>query len=418
MRKWLILLLVPILIGSFLAGCTQQSNKNNEIKIGVLLDLSGDLASEGQQTKEILSIEEENINNYFKEHNIPYTVKFFYTDTQCNPKICLDKVQALHAMGINAFIGPTSSSELKNIKDYVNSNKLIVISQSSTAPPKILGFETPEQKKYIFRFVPTDEFQGKAIASVLKDDGIKNIVIIYRDDAWGKGLSSAVIANANKLGLNVITTIPYPSTPSPTDWSPYIQKIQSALNGKSNKDTAVLVIGFDEVGTLLSQIPKDSPVLNYKWFGSDGTAFSNKVLNAGENAIKVGLYSTIFYSETDEAKKLIDEYHKKGFKGKVKVYPLVACDAAWVLSLSYAEMLNETKGKYDADLLAKLIKENTEKYSKGEFGVKPVTGYIKLNIWNDRASGNYGIFAVTKDGWKLVGIWNSETGKVQWIKKP
>ena len=79
-------------------------------------------------------------------------------------------------------------------------------------------------------------------------------------------------------------------------------------------------------------------------------------------------------------------------------------------------MLKEA-GKYDADKLAAKIKENVEKYTKGEFGVKPVTGDLYLNEWNDRASGDYGIHAVTADGWKLVGICNYKTGKITWMNQ-
>ncbi|WP_423792922.1 ABC transporter substrate-binding protein [Methanocaldococcus indicus] len=411
MRKWLILLLVPILIGSFLAGCTQQSNENNEIKIGLLVDLSGGLSSYGQNEKDICQLAQEKINNYFKDHNIPYTVKIYVEDTKADPKVCLDKVQALHAMGINAFLGPMASGEVKNIKDYVNSNKLVIISPSSTAAPQILGFETPEQKKYIFRFVPNDNFQGNGIADIAKSLGVKNAVIIYRGDAWGDGLKEATVKKLKEYGINVVDEIRYP--PDIGDWSPIIQTATNDIKGK--KDAAVLFIGYEEVATLLSQLNDNSPLLNCIWIGCDGTAKSEKVINeVKDKAAKVKLYSTMFYSESDDAKILKEEFKKK-FGREPDQYALNVYDAAWVLSLSYAEMLNETKGKYDADLLAKLIKENTEKYSKGEFGVKPVTGYIKLNIWNDRASGNYGIFAVTKDGWKLVGIWNSETNKIEWL---
>ncbi|ADC69352.1 Extracellular ligand-binding receptor [Methanocaldococcus sp. FS406-22] len=431
MKKiWMLLISLFLISGVFFAGCTEKtgsgenantttitaSTKETVIKIGVLTDLSGPLSSDGNDIEKTLKIGKDDINKYFEEKGLPYKIKLYVEDTQSNPSICLQKVQSLNAMGINLIIGPTSSAEVKNIKDYINSNHMVIISPSSTAPPQMIGFTTPEQKKYIFRFVPTDNFQAKAIAGEIKDMGIKNVVVIYRGDAWGMGLEKATVDDLKKEGVNIIGEIEYPSTPEPSDWSPYIQTLENKIAGKDPKTTAVLAIGFDEIATLLSQIDKDSPLLKVKWFGSDGIVDSEKVISEAKNkAEKVGLYSTEFYGVSDEAKKLAEEYEKRGYGKKPRQYALIAYDALWVGAISYAEMLNKTGGKYDANLLSKLIKENTVKYTKGEFGIKPVTGDIYLNEWNDRASGDYGIHAVTEEGWKLVGIWDYKTGKINWL---
>ena len=382
------------------------------IKIGVLTDLSGPLSLYGNNIKKTLEIGKDEINKYFQEKGLPYKVELYFEDTQTNPYICLQKVQSLKAKGINLIIGPMSSSEVKSIKYYIILNKMIIISPSSTAIPIMIGFARPEDKKYVFRFVPNDEFQGKAIAGVIKDMGVREVIILYRGDAWGKGLEKAAVENLKKEGINVIDTIEYPSTPEPSDWSPYIQTLENKLQGKDPKTTAVLAIGFDELATLLSQIKDNSPLLNYKWFGSDGIVDSERVIEeAKDKAVKIGLYSTIFQSETDEAEKIKEEFRKR-YYGEPDQYALNAYDALWVGAISYVEMLQEAE-KYDADVLAKKIKENAIKYSEGQFGVKSVTGYIKLDEWNDRVSGDYGIHAVTEDGWKLVGIWDSITGKIK-----
>ena len=418
MKKILIVLLSLIIISStFLAGCTNQGTGGGEkvIKVGVLTDLSGDLSTEGTQINNILKIAKDNVEQYFKEKGLNYKVELYVEDTQTNPSLCLQKLQNLKAQGCNLIIGPLSSSEVKNIKDYVNANKLVVISPSSTADPHILGFTKPEEKKYIFRMVPNDNFQARAIAGEIKDMGIKNVVVLYRDDAWGQGLESAAVNNMKKEGIKILAVISYPSQPTPSDWSQYIQKLLDSVKGKDPKDTGILAIGFGELATLMSQIPDNSPLLNYKWFGSDGFAMNENILKeAKAKGEKVGFYSTVFYGKSDEAKKVIEEYKKRGYGKEVGQYALCAYDAFMLGVISYAEMLEKEK-KYDADLLSKLIKENAPKYSNGVFGFKPVTGYIVFNEWNDRASGDYGIYAITKDGWKLVGIWHYKTGKIEWL---
>jgi len=144
-KTWIILLSLLLVSSIFLAGCTEKSGTTNTsttttseptqnenvIKVGVLTDLSGPLSSDGTDIANTLKVAQKDINNYFKEKGIPYSIKVYIEDTQSNPSICLQKVQSFNAMGINLIIGPTSSAEVKNIKDYINSNGMIIISPSS-----------------------------------------------------------------------------------------------------------------------------------------------------------------------------------------------------------------------------------------------------------------------------------------------
>jgi len=432
MRKLLALLLVGFLVAA--AGCIGSSSSSSSssaqsggssasesqsfkvIKLGALLDLSGPLASDGKKIQNALKLAQEDINAYFKQKGEDFEVKILFEDTKTDPKVALEKLQTLDAQGVKVIIGPTSSGELKNMKSYVNAHKLIVISEASTAPPKFIGFAKPEDKKYVFRFVPTDFFQSKAIASEFESKGIKGLVIIYRGDAWGKGLHDATVEKV-KGSIEIAKDISYPSNPEPTDWSPYISKaedgVKSLLSKYSPEQVAVWVVGFDEIATLLSQVPDDSPLLKVQWFGSDGDVLSDKIVEeAGNKASKVVLYSTQFYAQSEAGKKFIQRFKEK-FGIEPSEYALIAYDAAWVAALAEAEVLKE-KGSFDADLVAQKIKEILPKYSSGEIGVSSITGNIELDEWNDRASGDYAIWGIVDGKWKLLGMWKSSTGKVEW----
>jgi branched-chain amino acid transport system substrate-binding protein len=435
MKKLLALLVVGLVIvaagciggssqsSSSSSGSSAQSGKSSSqsqsakvIKLGALLDLSGPIASDGKKIQNALKLAQDDINAYFKEKGENFQVQILFEDTRTDPKVALEKLQTLDAQGAKVIIGPTSSGELKNMKSYVNAHKLIVISEASTAPPKFIGFAKPEDKKYVFRFVPTDFFQSKAIAAELESKGIKGVVIIYRGDAWGKGLHDATVEKI-KGKIEIAQDISYPSNPEPTDWSPYISKaesgVSSLLSKYSSDQVAVWVVGFDEIATLLSQVPDDSPLLKVKWFGSDGDVLSDKIVEeAGDKASKVTLYSTQFFAQSEEGKKFIERFKQK-FGIEPSEYALIAYDEAWVAALAEAEVLKE-KGSFDADAMAQKIKEILPKYSSGELGVSSVTGDIELDEWNDRASGDYAIWGIVNGEWKRLGIWKSSAGKVEW----
>ncbi|WP_202318858.1 ABC transporter substrate-binding protein [Archaeoglobus neptunius] len=392
-----------------------------EIKIGVLVDLSGPLTTYGTDIKNTLEIAKEDINAYFKSKDLPYTVNFYVEDTKVDPNIALQKIQDLYAKGINLVIGPMGSGEVSNIKSFVTSNKIIIVSPSSTALPSLIGVTKPEEKKYIFRFVGTDDLQTDAITAELKDMGVKAVVITYIGNAWGKGLYETIKPKLEKAGIEIKSHVEYPDPP-PADFSPYIAEMENTVSDllKTYKPSEIAIVAFsyEETATLLAQTKSDSPLLSVIWLGSDGTALSSKALDVCDKASRVGLYSTLFESKGKAFDELKAKYKEKGFGEEPYQYAMNAYDAAWVLALSYVKVVQEN-GKYDADIMAETIPKVTIDYSEGKYGVYPVTGTIKLNEWNDRASGDYAIYYVTKQcNWDKAGLWVFAENKIEWSHKP
>ncbi|AEA46833.1 ABC transporter substrate-binding protein [Archaeoglobus veneficus] len=397
------------------------ASAEEEISIGVLVDLSGGLSTYGNDIKNTLEIAKEDINSYFEEKGLPYKVEFYPEDTKVDPNTCLQKVQTLYGRGIKLMIGPMGSGEVANIKDYVTSNKIIIISPSSTALPEIIGFTKPEEKKYIFRFVGIDNLQSKAIAGELKDLGIKGVVITYIGNAWGKGLYECIKPHLEEAGIEIGDVVEYPDQ-TPADFTPYISQLENGVSGLIQKygadKVAVIAFTYEEIYTMIAQTKDDSVLFKVLWFGCDGCAKSSRIDEVCSKVSEVGMYSTLFESKGKAFDELKAKYQENGFGETPYQYALNAYDAAWVLALAYAEVVEE-KGSYDADAMAEKIPEVTEKYSKGEYGVEPVSGYIKLDEWNDRASGDYAIYYVTDDcKWDTAGIWKFETDSIEWYHKP
>ncbi|RLI81082.1 hypothetical protein DRP04_06905, partial [Archaeoglobales archaeon] len=402
----LLTLLAPLMVCS-VAG--------EEIDVGVLVDLSGPLTTYGENIKYAVTLAEDDINRYFEEHNKPYRVNFYFEDTRVDPNIALDKIRSLHSRGVKLFIGPMGSGEIANIMDYVISKKLIVISPSSTAPPKLLGITTPKEKKYVFRFIPPDYLQTKAIAKLASELGVKSVVITYIGNAWGKGLEEYGRAEFEKAGIAVRSSVEYPDPP-PADFTPYIATLENYVNELmdtySADEIAVVTFSYEEVATMLAQVKDDSVLLKINWIGCDGTAKSSRVMEeVPEKASKVGLYSTIFEYEADEEFK---KRFSERFGVEPYVYSLNAYDAAWVLALTYAEVYGRS-GRFDVYEIADQIPEVTEKFSLGYYGINSASGYIKLDEFNDRASGEYAVYHVSGYSWKKFKTINLETSDKTFI---
>lgn len=400
-----------------LASCgvsaVAEAAEEKEISMGVLVDLSGPLTTCGTNIRDCLTIAAEDINKYFEEEGLDYEVELYVEDTKVDPKVALDKVMALHGKGVKLIIGPMASGEVKNVLGYVTANKIILISPSSTCLPKYLGVTKLEEKNYAFRFLALDSLQAKAIAKEISELGIKAVSIACIGNAWEKGLKDSVIPELEKCGIEVAEPVEYPEPP-PADFSPYIATIERQLNEFNNsyswEEIAVVAFSYEEAYTMLSQVKEDSPVLNVIWVGCDGTAHV-KISEICDRANKAKFYSTIFESRGKAFEKLNETMFVR-FKKAPHQYGVNDYDAAWVLALAYTEVYDKL-GKYDPDEMAKVIPEVTKNYSAGKYGVETVSGYIELDEFNDRASGDYAIYYVKECRWDKAGVWGYETGEIE-----
>lgn len=414
---------IVLLIAALLLGCAaeQEPEKVKTIQVGVLVDLSGPLSTYGNDIKNTLEIAKEDINKYFEEKGLPYKVEFYYEDTRVDPDTCLKKIQALYGRGIRLIIGPMGSGEVQNIRNFVTSNKIIIISPSSTALPKNIGCTKPEEKKYIFRFVGIDDLQSKAIADELKDLGIKGVVITYIGNAWGRGLYECIKPQLEEAGIEIAKIVEYPDK-TPADFSPYIAELENGISELLNKynatQVAVIAFSYEEVYTMIAQTDANSDLFKVIWFGCDGCAKSGRIDEVCDKVTKIGMYSTLFEAKGPAYEELKKKYQGRGYGDSPYQYALNAYDAALVLCLAYAELMKE-KGSYDADVMVEKIREATKKYSEGEYGVQPVSGYIELNEWNDRATGDYAIWYVNNEcKWDKAGIWYYSNETITWFHKP
>ncbi len=378
-----------------------QTGLPKEITIGALLPLTGDLAAYGKNVREALLIAEEDINEFLKKLGYDTRIKFLIEDTETRPTTALTKLQALAAKGVKIYIGPMTSAEVRNIKTYADINKLLIISPSSTAADLAI------KDDFIYRTVPDDTYQGKAIARMVIDYGIKNVVVIHRKDAWGDGLYREFSKRFKELGGNVIGEIAY--TPEAKEFSADVKKlydiVSEAVKKYGKENVAIVAISFGEIVTILKQASGYDLLMQLVWFGSDGTAkLDDVVKEAGKEAAKVKLYSTLFAPTESLKYKEFYEKFKSRTGSEPHGYSVIAYDTAWLIT--YAMLLAQST---DSEKIAEILPE----VAKSFFGA---SGWMLLNEAGDRAAGDYDIWMVVEeDGkykWKKAGYYSSTTDSV------
>ncbi len=397
MEKENILYLMLVIV--FLSGCidkTQQSNTSNEtpanvadeIIIGALLPLSGDLSFSGEAANAALEIALEDVNTYLSEEAPGIEVLLVIEDTETKPLVAVEKIRKLKEAGATFVIGTDSSAELEAVKPYADANGLILISHGSTAHSLAIAGDN------VFRLLPCDDNQADAITELMQKDGIKAVVPIWRGDVWGDGLRNAMKIRFEALGGMMYEGVRYkPETDFSAEVDALSSEVSKAVSVYGKDKVAVHYIGYNEAVALFDRA-KNNTALKVRWYGSDGTAFDSNLINykdVARFAVETG-FVTPFYSI--EVKDL--EERVKAKDGATHVFGLVAYDALWLSVLTYIASDKST----DVNVLKKTFVKTAGSY-------QGATGVTELNEAGDRRFATYDIWAIReKNGtfnWERTG---------------
>ncbi|SDL46149.1 amino acid/amide ABC transporter substrate-binding protein, HAAT family [Geoalkalibacter ferrihydriticus] len=243
------------------------THETGEAVIGVLLPLSGANAEQGFGAQQAINLALQHANDYYqKSLGVNVNFKVEVRDTAGNPATALAQLQALHAEGIELFIGPIYSGELAAVRDYAMANDIVIISTTSTAP------SLARSDDRIMRLTPDDTHQAKALSHLITAQHKEHVVMIYRDDVYGQDFVTAFSA----IFEGSINSYAY--APDTTSFSTVLDQASSRVAAISEPtDTAVLVVGLDEVTSLLEEL-KTGSLTEVKWYGTDGISKSRTLL--------------------------------------------------------------------------------------------------------------------------------------------
>jgi len=358
------------------------ATQKKTVYIGALLPLTGGLQSYGIGSKNAVELAVEDANKMCPNFKFELLVE----DSGTNPQQALQKAQTLYAKGARLIVGPMASGEVSAVKNFADQNKILIVSQSSTTPLLAISGD------WVYRLVPTDLEQAKAIADLLKQLGVKRIVILYRNDAWGLGLQHAIANESKKAGIEVVASVGYDPDPKafPTAVPEAVRKLSAAL-GQPGADAALVFVTFEDDGVAAVQAAAQDPVLGkVRWIGTDGVAYSEALIKqVGKEMADRKMLGTI--AAPNPADPKYQEFKQK-YKAKYGRDPVAYDPYAY----DAAMLLMQIVCNIGADDPVK-VKEALEQWGK-EGRYQGVTGRVYLNEAGDRAYPNYVIWGVTLEG--------------------
>jgi branched-chain amino acid transport system substrate-binding protein len=375
------------------------------VHVGALLSLTGGGSTLGTTSKVALqvAVKRWNAQPATKRGNTRLVLDVYNTNLE--PDRAVTGLEKLAKKGAHIVIGPQSSSEVAAIKDLAASLGVLVVSQGSTASSLAIPGDN------VFRFVPTDHVEGKAITDLMVEDGTSAIVPMWRNDAGNEGLADTVRATGPTQGATVSEGYRY--EPDTTDFTTALTAITTQVNdavaAAGADHVAVYLAGFEETAKALAAAKAIPALASVRWYGGDGSAQAAALVDDTRGAafaVSVhGYPSPLVALPTDRATKdagLIKLISKRA-KSAADAFTLAAYDA---LNVSADALVAAGKSPDDVALRSA--------FTVAADGYQGVTGTIELDAAGDRTTAPYAFWSICASGssgtssgpeWVRTGLW-------------
>jgi len=385
------------------------SELSGVINIGLILPLSGDLATHGLENLEGSKLGVVEFNKHLEEIGAPWTLKMTSEDSATNPVIALEKLTSLNAKGIKMIVGPETSSNIRNMKGYSDSNNMLLVSCCSSAPSLAIPNDS------VYRLVPDDSNQGTALSKLIQHEGIQVLVPVWRGDTWGDGLSDATTSSFVQRGGVVDEGVRYnPESPEfSASTSLLAEKVRGYVDEYGKDQVGVLFLGFAEILQFTQSASEHDVLDDVRWFGPGANTKEHKLI---EDPIGLDFSTNVQFTTVQfAASKITDTGAVNLIYEKVQdhltetlgtapnSFVLSSYDAVWIIGLAILETQST-----DVTTIKSVISDIAENYSGA-------IGPTILNEAGDLAQANYEIWGIRGGEWVLLGQYTQSTDSISLI---
>ena len=399
MRKTVLLGVVTlILLVASTVGCTSNvhtaTTQPKTLTIGALVPLTGTAASTGANVNSTIHVAVADVNEYLSATNESTRIQLITEDTGTTPEGALAAINALHADGVTAVIGPYSSAELTAVAPYAQENGMVLINYGSTAPSLNVTRESA------FRIVPDDSHQGPALASVVGGQGVRLLIPFVRNDVYGNGLINATRTTFEQRGGVVAEGVQF--APNSTNFTSVLDAVRPQLTQATTTygtgSVGVLFIGFESNTVPMLIAAADDPLWSsVRWYGVAATPVNAILANdtAARSAVQLN------YTAVQQIEGQGESYDHLMKNATVQhtvqtPYGSFAYDAVWIM----ARALAETNDGNSTALRAAIPRV------AGTY--EGITGNTTLNAAGDRAYANYDFWTVRSENGTYVKVKTAE----------
>ncbi len=291
--KKLVSLLALVLVVSGLAACSaEEEDSADTIKIGVNLELTGDVSVYGIPERNAIEQATEEINAAGGIDG--KLVELVIYDNAYDQAKAVQNTEKLIEDGVVAILGSATSGMTLAIAPLAKNNEIVVFTPSGTNSAVTMDGDIVND--WVFRSCFIDPFQGQVLANFASNDlaSTKAVIMINSGSEYSKELARIFEAQFNKNGGTVVQTASYAD--ADTDY-------KASLTSIASQDFDVLFVAdyAKNAGLIIGQARSTAGLETVNIIGPDG--FEDSKLNdlaGGAQNVNNVFFSTHFSTLSDD----------------------------------------------------------------------------------------------------------------------
>ena len=178
-----------------------HADSDGRLVIGILLPTGDTVIGDPMVSAAELAVER--INSAGGVRGVP--VRSAVADEGSTMGSATIAIQSLLARGVDAIVGPGSSTIALSTLDEIVSSGTLTCSPTASA----LALDGFPDAGLFFRTVPSDSLQARAIADVADQTGALQATIVHVDDSYGRDFADSVEAAIANGSISVAETITF-----------------------------------------------------------------------------------------------------------------------------------------------------------------------------------------------------------------
>lgn len=277
MKKKILASLSVLALGGAIASAPAMAQN---VKVAYLVAITGPIAGMAPTMVQSMKFAAEQVNAQGGIGNGGKLDPQVY-DSGCNPQLATDAAtKAVNVNGVIGIVGPSCSGPVIAVANSVSVPAGVLLITSSGTSPKI---STLDDKDLVFRTVPSDDYQGRALARTIRARGIDKVAITYLNNDYGLGLAEAFTDEFKKQGGTVTASRAHEDKKAS-------YRSDLAELAKGGADTLVVFAYGNSSGlTILRQAIENGFFKNF--VGADGMRDEGMVKTLGPDNLKTLLVS-------------------------------------------------------------------------------------------------------------------------------
>ncbi|MBO0344125.1 ABC transporter substrate-binding protein [Roseibium limicola] len=293
-----------------------------DVKIGLLGGVSGPIAAMAPSMVEAaqLAISQVNAQGGILDGEQLVGV---VGDSACNPQGGTDAAtKAVNIEGVTAIVGPHCSGAVLAAAGSVTIPAGVVLVTPSGTSPEITGLDDNDT---VFRTVPSDDYQGRALARTLKEQGYDKVAVAYINNDYGTGLANSFKSEFEAQGGEIAGYAAHEEGKAS-----YRSNLAELSSGGA--ETLVIFDYGDGTGlTLLRQALENGFFTNF--IGGDGMKSDAPIKELGAENLTT-FFASSPVGEKSDALDTFNEAFKGAGGDPDAIFVTTSYDAAFLLALA------------------------------------------------------------------------------------